>query len=91
MVFHQEKPFSCSRCDYRASQKEHIRRHLRTRHGADPGVEDADEVAEEEALAANAHPGMNNIFPIYMYTVLLFVHVVEGCQLVEHMWRAVSW
>lgn len=31
----QVKPFSCPRCDYKASQKEHIKRHLRTRHGVE--------------------------------------------------------
>ncbi|XP_066964659.1 longitudinals lacking protein, isoforms H/M/V-like isoform X7 [Macrobrachium rosenbergii] len=43
-----EKPFSCTVCDYRANQKEHLSRHMRNLHGLHPSSQDL-------SLAPHAH------------------------------------
>ena len=32
-VHSKEKPFKCAQCEYRGAQKEHVLRHMHTRHG----------------------------------------------------------
>jgi KRAB domain-containing zinc finger protein len=32
-IHSKEKPFKCGMCEYRASQKEHVVRHMRSQHG----------------------------------------------------------
>ncbi|XP_067946169.1 uncharacterized protein [Watersipora subatra] len=65
MIHTKEKPYSCSLCDYRASQKEHIRRHHRTRHKGEEGFEEDNLVIKETSSplpdVSEPQPPANNV------------------------------